>query len=122
EPLSIRDRETIVKHKQAGKSGHEIAQWLMIHRQTVSRVWQQFLTTGNVTPKPKNSGRKPKIASEIMERILSKIEKQPDITLNGLIDKFSLLISAAALSKRLKKEGLTYEKRLFSQKANNVKA
>jgi transposase len=94
----------------------------MIHRQTVSRVWQQFLTTGNVTPKPKNSGRKPKIASEIMERILSKIEKQPDITLNGLIDKFSLLISAAALSKRLKKEGLTYEKRLFSQKANNVKA
>jgi len=26
EPISIRDRETIVKHKQAGKSGYKIAQ------------------------------------------------------------------------------------------------
>ncbi|MDR2203166.1 MAG: helix-turn-helix domain-containing protein, partial [Nitrososphaerota archaeon] len=71
EPLSLRDRETIVKHKQTGKSGYEIAQWLMVHRQTVSRIWQQFLTTGNITPKPKNSGRKPKITNEIMEKILS---------------------------------------------------
>jgi transposase len=119
EPLSIRDRETIVKHKQAGKSGYEIAQWLMVHRQTVSRVWQQFLTTGNVTPKPKNSGRKPKITQPTMEKILSKIEKQPDTTLNGLIDKFSLPVSEAALSNRLKKEGLTYKKRHYIQTTNN---
>ncbi|MCL1970499.1 MAG: helix-turn-helix domain-containing protein, partial [Candidatus Bathyarchaeota archaeon] len=73
EPIPVRVREAIVKHKQAGKSGREIAQWLMIHNQTVSRVWQQFLTTGNVTPKPKNSGRKPKINKETMEKILTKI-------------------------------------------------
>jgi transposase len=76
---------TVPEH--AGKSGCEIAQWLMIHRQTVSRVWQQFLTTGNITPKPKNSGRKPKITPQIMEKILLKIEKQPDITINGLIEE-----------------------------------
>jgi transposase len=74
-----------------------------------------------VTPKPKNSGRKPKITSEIMEKILSKIEKQPDITLNGLIDEFSIHVSEATLSKRLKKSDLTYEKRLFTQKTKNVK-
>jgi len=28
-PISLCDRETIVKHKQAGKSGYEIARWLM---------------------------------------------------------------------------------------------
>ena len=121
EPISIRDRETIVKHKQAGKSGYEIAQWLMVHRQTVSRVWQQFLTTGNVEPKPKNSGRKPKITPQTMEKIFAKIEKQPDITLNGLIDEFSLPVSEAALSKRLKKSGLTYKKRLSIQKTKNAK-
>jgi len=121
EPISIRDRETIVKHKQAGKSGYEIAQWLMVHRQTVSRVWQQFLTTGNVEPKPKNSGRKPKITPQTMEKIFAKIEKQPDITLNGLIDDFSLPVSEAALSKRLKKSGLTYKKRLSIQKTKNAK-
>ena len=120
-PISIRDRETIVKHKQAGKSGYEIAQWLMVHRQTVSRVWQQFLTTGNVEPKPKNSGRKPKITPQTMEKIFAKIEKQPDITLNGLIDDFSLPVSEAALSKRLKKSGLTYKKRLSIQKTKNAK-
>jgi len=119
EPIPIRVRETIVKHKQAGKSGQEIAQWLMIHKQTVSRIWQQHLTTGNITPKPKNSGRKPKITPEIMEKILLKIEQQPDITINGLIDEFNLQVSEAALSKRLKKAGLTYKKRLSTQKTKN---
>ncbi|MCL1976500.1 MAG: IS630 transposase-related protein [Candidatus Bathyarchaeota archaeon] len=119
EPISLRVREVIVKHKQAGKSGQEIAQWLMIHKQTVSRVWQQHLTTGNITPKPKNSGRKPKITPDTMEKILLKIEQQPDITINGLIDEFNLQVSEAALSKRLKKAGLTYKKRLSIQKTKN---
>jgi transposase len=122
EPISVRVREIIVKHKQAGKSGQEIAKWLMIHKQTVSRVWQQFLTTGNVTPKPKNSGRKPKITPQTMEKILTKIEQQPGITINELIDVFSLHVSEAALSKRLKKAGLTYKKRLFIQKTRNAKS
>jgi transposase len=118
-PISVRVREAIVKHKQAGKSGQEIAKRLMIHKQTVSRVWQQYLTTGNITPKPKNSGRKPKITPGTMEKILLKIEQQPDITINGLIDNFSLQVSEAALSIRLKKSGLTYKKRLSIQKAKN---
>jgi transposase len=74
-----------------------------------------------VVPKPKNSGRKPKITPQIMEKILLKIEKQPNITLNGLIDEFSLPVSEAALSKRLKKLGLTYKKRLSTQKTKNAK-
>ncbi len=44
-----------------------------------------------------------------MERILLKIDKQPDITLSKLIGRFSLFVSEAALSKRLKKSGLTYK-------------
>jgi transposase len=120
EPIPVRVREAIVKHKQAGKSVSEIAKWLMIHKQTVSRVWQQFLTTGNVTPKPKNSGRKPKITPQTMENIFTKIEQQPDITINGLIDEFNLQVSESALSKRLKKSGLTYKKRLFIQKTKNA--
>ncbi len=51
-----------------------------------------------------------------MEKILSKIEKQPDIIINRLIDEFSLPVSEAALSKRLKKAGLTYEKKIFYPK------
>gem|GEM_PF-405512 len=119
EPIPVRVREAIVKYKQTGKSGSEIAKWLMIHKQTVSRVWQQFLTTGNVTPKPKNSGRKPKINKETMEKILTKIEQQPDITINGLIDEFNLQVSESTLSKRLKKAGLTYKERCSMLMAKN---
>jgi transposase len=120
-PIPVRVRETIAKHKQTGQSGSEIAKWLMIHKQTVSRVWQQFLTTGNVTPKPKNNGRKPKINKKTMEKILTKIEQQPDITINSLIDKFNLQVSESTLSKRLKKAGLTHKKRLTTQKTKNTK-
>jgi len=72
EPISIHNRETIVKHKQANKSGREITQWLMIHQQTVSRIWQLFLTTDNVAPKPKNSGRKPKITPQTIKKNSTK--------------------------------------------------
>jgi len=93
----------------------------MIHRQTVSRVWQQYLTTGNVEPKPKNSEKNQKSPHKPWKKSSQKIEKQPDTTLNGLIDKFSLPVSEAALSKRLKKAGLTYKKRHTTQKTKNTK-
>ncbi|MCL2135729.1 MAG: hypothetical protein FWH37_09350 [Candidatus Bathyarchaeota archaeon] len=53
------------------------------------------------------------------KKILAKIEQQPDTTLNGLIDEFSIPVSEAALSNRLKKEGLAYKKRRSTQATNN---
>ena len=118
-PISDRDRELIVAHKQNGKKGKEIAEWLMICEQTVSRIWRKFLTTGSYEPAPRTQGRKPKVSEDEMDAIIAKIEEQPDITLNELIEEFSLSISESALSKRLKKANLTYKKRLFIQKSKN---
>ena len=46
---------------------------------------------------------------------ITKIEKYPDITLGELREKFELNLSIPALSKKLKKLGFTYKKRLYTQ-------
>jgi hypothetical protein len=43
-----------------------------------------------------------------MEQITAKIEQQPAITLNELIEEYNLHLSPAALSKRLKKLDYTF--------------
>lgn len=72
-----------------------------------------YKKTGNIKPKPQNSGRKPLVTIEQMEQVINKIKFQPDITLNQLIDEFTLGISESALCKRLKVLGYTFKKRLL---------
>jgi len=109
--VSNEKRELIIKHKQAGKTQEDIAKWLDICVRTVRRVWSRFCLTGSYEPQPLNCGRKPLVSEETMSEIYAKIKEQPDITLNELIDKFSLPISESALCRRLIKAGFTYKKR-----------
>jgi transposase len=109
--ISNEKRELIIKHKQAGKTQEDIAKWLEICVRTVRRVWSNYCLTGSYEPKPLNCGRKPLVSDETMREIYEKIKEQPDITLNELIDKFSLPISESALCRRLIKFGFTYKKR-----------
>ena len=120
-PISDEKRADIVKHMQAGKSKAEIAEWLFVCVKTITRVWNKYTTAGSYKPEPQNSGRKPLVSDETMSQILSKIKETPDITLFELIDEFDLSISQMALSKRLKKLGLTYKKRLSIQSHAIVK-
>ena len=50
-----------------------------------------------------------------MKKVIAEIEKYPDITLGELREKFELNLSIPALSKKLKKLGFTYKKRLYTQ-------
>jgi transposase len=119
-PISNEKRADIVKHMKSGESKENIAKWLFVCVRTVTRVWNKFQEVGSYEPKPPNCGRKPLVSTETMGEILSKIEEQPDITLNELIDGFSLGITESALSKRLKKAGLTYKKRLSTRKSRSA--
>lgn len=109
--ISIEKRMDIIKHRQNGKSSKNIANWLFLSVRTVERVWSKFKSTGSYAPEPQKSGRKPLVDKEKMKKIVAKINKQPDITINELIEKFDLEISESGLSKKLKKIGLTYKKR-----------
>ena len=106
---------------QAGESKQNIAKWLFVCVRTVTRVWNKYKTFGSYEAEPQNSGRKPLVSAETMNRITAKIKQVPDMTLLELIDEFNLPISQSALCRRLKKIGLTYKKRLSTQTAGNGK-
>jgi len=120
-PISNEKRADLIKHIEAGASKKQVSEWLFIHERTVSRVWNKFKETGSYEPEAKNSGRKPLISEIQMENVLERIKEQPDITLQELIDEFNLPFSQSALSKRLRKLGLTFKKRHFMQMDRNDK-
>jgi transposase len=115
-PTSNEIREKIVQHKQNYVNETDIAKWLIISQSTVTKIWKLYKTTGSTQPKPRTQGRKPLVTQQTIDQITQKIEQQPDITLNELIEKFNLPISKAALSKRLIKLGYTFKKRASIQK------
>jgi len=119
-PISNDKREAIIKHKKAGESESDICKWLFIHSRTVQRVWKKYKETGSYEPNPLNNGRKPKVSKETMDKVVLKIQEEPDMTLQELIDEFDLGISQAALCKRLIKLGLSFKKRHFIRTDKSV--
>jgi transposase len=120
-PISNEKRADIIKHMEAGAEKKKVAEWLFIHERTVSRVWKKYQATGNYEPEAKKSGRKPLLTEEQMNEVFEKIKEQPDITLQELIDEFILPLSQSALSRRIRKAGLTFKKRHSMQMGKNEK-
>ena len=61
------------------------------------------------------------VSKGTMDKIVLKIQEEPDMTLQELIDEFDLGISQAALCKRLVKLGLSFKKRHFTQMVKSEK-
>jgi len=115
-PVSNDKRAAIVKHVQAGKNKKDIAIWLCVCLRTVEHVWSKYQKQGYYEHEPLNCGRKPKINTTTMDKIVEKIQQQPDITLQELIDEFNLPLSKSALCRHLHKQGLTFKKALHPNK------
>ena len=118
-PLSQETRVKIIFHKKNGETNDDIAHWLRVNEKTVRRMWRLYKEQNSVEPKPHNKGRKPAFGQDVMEKIVKKIEEQPDVTLEELIDEFDLKISISALCRKLKKLNLNFKKRHYSPKNNN---
>ena len=114
-PLSNEIREKIIEHKQNGVTEKTITEWLIISERSVLRICWLFRKTGKIEALPNNCGSKSVVSEEKMKKVIAEIEKYPDITLGELREKFELNLSIPALSKKLKKLGFTYKKRLYTQ-------
>lgn len=106
--ISNETREKIIFHRQNGKTEKEIAEWLRINQPTVSRIYNTFLKTQSIESKIHNCGRKPKVSSEVLDKIIDKIHENCDITLLEIINEFNLDISEGGLSKVLKKADMSF--------------
>ena len=120
-PLPNKIREAIVTHKKNGVKEREIAEWLCISKSSVTKTWALYKEQNSVEPKPHNKGRKPAFGKDVMDKIVDQIKKQPDITLEELVEEFGLKISISALCRKLKKLNLNLKKRHYSRKNSNGK-
>lgn len=109
-PLSNDIRKRIINAKERGDTHNKISEDLQISVSAVTRILALYRETDSYEPRPLNNGRKPCLSEEQMQQVMKKIEEQPDITLQELIDEFVLPITPGGLSKKLKKLNLTYKK------------
>ena len=119
-PITDEKRADIVRLKQKGKKDIDISEWLDISVGVVKKIWSQFIHTSDYSAKP-YKGRKSTISADVDEKIIAEIEKEPSVTLKEIIEKFELNITESGLSKRLKKMGYTFKKRLSIQKHKSEK-
>lgn len=119
-PISDEKRADIIRLKQAKKKEKEISEFLDVSVGTVRKIWGIFVKTGNYKTVG-YKGRTSTITPEMDTKIYDLIYKNPSITLCEIIEELTLNISVPGLSKRLKKQGMTFKKRRSIQKLRNEK-
>ena len=117
--ITKEDREKIIKHKQNNKKEQEIADWLLISKSSVTKIWSLFQKTGSVENKYNNCGVKSSLSVDEISAIKQEIKDNPSTTINELIEKLNLPIGESGLSKVLKNLGLSFKKRLLTQPNKN---
>jgi transposase len=118
-PITVEEREKIIKHKQNNEKEVDISRWLFVSESSVTKLLALYRKTGSWMPKYENCGRKPALNDTQTTQIKTEIEKSPDTTLLELIEKYNLPISESGLSRVFKKLGLTFKKRCSMQMAKN---
>lgn len=76
----------------------------------VYRLCKQQRETGSVDLKTSQRGRKPKLSAEQLRQVDELLQKEPDITLQEVIDKLHLNISDSRLG-RIVRENLGYSRK-----------
>ena len=103
-PLSKDMRTRILAAKRRGDSHEKIAKEMQVSVSAITRLLALYRETGSYEPRPMYTGRKPRLDKQMLEKITSRIEEQPDIALHELIDEFSLPVSAPALCNTINKK------------------
>jgi len=104
-------RKRIIEAKLRGETEDKIAAEKEVNKSTITKLWALYRETGSYEARPNPNGRKPALSTEQLEQIAQKINEQPDITLQELIDKLGLPISVSALCRTVNnKLGLRFKK------------
>ena len=119
-PLSNDLRKRIIAAKLRGDTEDKISVDKEVNKSTVTKLWSLYKKTKSYAPRPNPNGRKPRLSLQQIEDVKQTIKKQPDITLQELIDKFCLPVSVSALSRTvIKKFGFRYKKNAIRQRTTS---
>jgi len=121
-PLSDDLRKRIIDGKLRGDTEDKIASEKEVNKSTITKLWSKYRLTGDYSPRSNRRGRKPKLSDYQLEQVRLKIIDHPDITLQELIDEFSLPVCVSALSRTVRfKLGFRFKKKRYILLNKNVK-
>ena len=89
----------------------EIARRYRVSLGLVKKLLQQRRSTGDIAPRHRFSGRRPKIQPEHHRQLRTLLGQKPDLTLEELRAAISLDCTLPAIHYALEKMGLTFKKR-----------
>lgn len=106
----LRERILISYDREEG-TRDQIAARYQVSLGMVKKLLQQRRQTGDIGPRHRFSGRKPKILGGHREQMRKLLSKKPDLTLKELRSAMQLSCSLPAIHYALEELGLTYKKR-----------
>ena len=119
-PLSIDLRKRIIDAKLRGDTEDRIAREKEVNKSTITKLWALYRETGSYEARPNPNGRKPALSSQQLEQITIRINEQPDITLQELIDEFNLPVCVSALCRTVNnKLGFRFKKNTIRHRAKS---
>jgi transposase len=90
-------RKRIIEAKLRGDTEDKIAAEKEVNKSTITKLWALYRKTGSYEARPNPNGRKPALSAGQLEQIARKIDEQPDVTLQELIDGLGLPVCVSAL-------------------------
>ena len=107
--ISEEKRALLIAAKKRGEKEKDIAKWLEISKSSVGTIWGLYRTTGDYRAKP-YPGAKPKLTAEKWKEVEVLIAKEPDKTLEEIIEELQLPIQKSRLSVLIIEAGYSFKK------------
>jgi transposase len=108
--LDLRQRIINAYDRQEGTRA-DLAKRFSVSLGLVAKLLHQRRRTGNIAPRHRFSGRKPKLVAEHRRQLRALLAKKPDLTLRELRAALGLECTLPAIHYVLADLGLTYKKR-----------
>lgn len=117
--ISLDLRKRIVAAYDRGEGTQEqIGRRFDVSQGLVKKLLAQRKRTGDLAPRHRFSGRKPKLLAEHREKLRKLVESKPDLTLKQLKERSGLDCTVPMIHYLLVEMGLTYKKRHCAPRSN----
>lgn len=120
-PLDLDLRERVVAAALSGEPCRDVAERFGVSPASVVKWTQRFRRTGSPAP-GKMGGHRPFLLEGERDRLLKRIEDEPDITVRQLADELAdrgIVVSHVSVWNLLKREGRTFKKNRARQRAGS---
>ena len=101
-------RKLVLEAWDKTHNAKEITKYFSVNESTIYRLVEERTRTGSYETRTYLRGRKPILTEKQHQDILELVQKQPDITMNEIIEILHLPVGNEAVRRFLIKQGYTY--------------